>query len=120
MALKLLLPGKLIMEELHGKITLNLNKKPLEALLKKHVTAYDPARFEVVALRLYFANELVLTVFAHDLQNHSSTISSDRVPVKKFKIQITSPADLLGISDNFNFTVCNDKSTLDEMEVINK
>ena len=108
------------MKELNGKITLKLHNGPLNKLLKKHVTAYDPSRFEIVAVRLFFAHELILTIFARDLENHNSTIKEGRVPVKKFKIQITSPADLLEITDSFNFTVTNDAYTLDEIEVINK
>jgi hypothetical protein len=108
------------MEELHGKISLKLNNGPLVSYLRKHVTAYDPSRFEIVAVRFYYASELVLTVFARDLINKSSTVSEGRVPVKKFKIVVTSPGELVGLADSFNFTVCSSSYDLDEMEVINK
>jgi hypothetical protein len=109
-----------IMKDLHGKISVTLKGDKLKELLSKYVAGFDANRFEIVAVRLFSAQELILTVFALDKHNNNTTVHEGRMPVKKFKLEISSPLELPELAEAFNFTVCNEDYRLEEMEVINK
>ena len=110
----------MIMKELHGKISVKMKEPQITALLVKYVSGFEQERFEIVAVRLFSAQELVLTVYAHDKLNQSSTLHQGRIPVKKFKIGVNSALELLELAEAFNFTVCSEEYRLEDMEVINK
>jgi hypothetical protein len=108
------------MTELHGKIGVTFNKEKLEQLCRNLATDFDTRRFDIVAVRLFSGKEHVLTVYAADKDNTSTTITPGRYPVKKFKFILSSPDEFYEVVEAFNFTVSNGEYQLDDMTVMNK
>jgi hypothetical protein len=108
------------MPEFEGKISVNFNEPALNALCAKYVTGFDPARFEIIAVRVFSGNEFIVTIYAFDKQSNTGTISEGKVPVKKFKLERVGGIELLEVIQAFNFTAGSGSHELDEMEVTNK
>lgn len=106
--------------ELHGKITVQMDpEKNIEQLCVKHIPGYDTGRFEVVAVRVFASREFVVTIYAAD-KISQKTVRELRYPVKKFKVQTLSMAELFEFVTAFNFTVHTEHYDIDDMDVINK
>jgi hypothetical protein len=108
------------MTEFKGELSLSFDQPALVDLCRELIPMFDADRFEIVALRLYGGKELVFTVYAEDKETETTTIRPGRYPVKKFKLEISSPSKLYEIIQGFNFTVVHPEYNLGDMEVINR
>jgi hypothetical protein len=108
------------MTEMHGKITVEFDRQALKDLCSKYVAGYDVARFEVVAIRIFCAKEIVLTIYAEDKLNTGSGLGENKFPVKKFKKEIRSHAEFFEFVRAFNFTISAGDYNMEDMEVINR
>jgi hypothetical protein len=107
-------------KDLKGKISVKLfEAMDLEDLCMVHIPGYDKERFQIVAVRVFASKEFIVTVYAEDKQSNK-TVGELRYPVKKFKIQTLSMAELFNFVEAFNFTVSDDDYYLEDMEVTNK
>src|SRR5688572_19302761 len=107
-------------KDLRGKIAVKLfDNMDLEDLCAAHIPGYDRGRFEVVAVRVFASKEFIVTIYAEDKLSQK-TVKELRYPVKKFKIQTLSMAELFNFVEAFNFTVSDDDYYLEDMEVTNK
>lgn len=101
-----------------GKISANLTATKIDDLCTQHIPGYDNKRFKVMAVRIYAGDEFIVTVFAADTF-HQPTFG-DTSLVKKFKITTMQPADIFNYLGSYNFTLVEEKSSLEEMAVLNK
>jgi hypothetical protein len=106
--------------DLRGKMSVKLDtSKDLEDLCEAHIPGYDKKRFQIVAVRVFAAGEFIVTIYAEDKQSNKS-VRELRFPVKKFKIQTLSMAELFQYVEAFNFTVSDDDYYLEDMDVTNR
>jgi hypothetical protein len=97
------------------------NIEKLHQLLVKHIGDYNPDRFELVAVRIYYGKETVVTIYSLDKnRQEGSNFSKEKLPVHKFKVNNLHPAELLPFIEECNFTLTTGNYDLNEMEVINK
>jgi hypothetical protein len=86
-----------------------------------HIANYDPERFEVMAIRFFYGNEIDITLYAVDTERLSaSERNDDGIPVKKFRLPTTFLKDILPLIDDCNFTLTTSDYPLENMRVINK
>jgi hypothetical protein len=86
----------------------------------KHIENYDPLRFEILAIRVFFGKETLITLYAVDKDRKEKSLGDiTRIPVKKFKATLPFLKDLLPFIEECNFTLSTGKYHLAEMEVIN-
>lgn len=110
----------LVKEDLKGAISISfVPGSPIDEFLEKHIENYTIERFEILAVRLYYSKEIILTVYAID-KYYLSSNTNEKVEVKKFKLPIIHLKDLLEFVAEFNFTVSTGKYPMESMEVINK
>lgn len=94
---------------------------PVNEFCAKHIPGYNPERFEILAIRVYYGHELIVTFFAVDKEHLGhDPYEEGRIPVKKFKLDNLHVKDFLPFIDECNFTVSTDEYLLEDMEVINK
>ena len=105
---------------MQGKIAMEFDRKALKDLCAKYIPGYDASRYEVVAIRLFCAKEIVLTIYAEDKNNSVSGLAENKFPVKKFKKQIHSPAEFFEFVQAFNFTISSGDYNMEDMEVTNR
>ena len=111
----------LITDDLAGVISLNfVPGSPVDEFLEKHIENYTTERFEILAIRVYYGKEIILTVYAVDKFHLTSNGGSEKIPVKKFKLPHLHFKDILDFVADFNFTVTTGKYRLEDMVVINK
>ena len=91
----------------------------LQDLCIKHIPGYEKERFDIVAVRVFASKEFIVTIYAADKQSNK-TVKEMRYPVKKFKVQSLSMAELFDFVEAFSFTVSDDNFYLEDMEVTNK
>jgi hypothetical protein len=96
------------------------NGHPFNSFCAEHIENYDPDRFEILALRVYSGKETYVTVFAVDRSRQENTKVVDKIPVKKFRLNIEFIADLLPYIDEWNFTLTTGSFPLSDMEVVNR
>lgn len=108
------------MSEMQGKITMEFDKEAIKDLCVKFIFGYDPARFEVVAIRLFCAKEILLTIYAEDKLSNGSGLGENKFPVKKFKKPIISPGEFFEFVKAFNFTITAESYNMEDMEVTNR
>jgi len=86
-----------------------------------HIENYNPDRFEVLAVRFYHGKETVITVYAIDKNRlEGTTFDKDKMPVKKFKLNLVFLKDILLFVKECNFTLTTGHYPLEDMMVINK
>lgn len=109
-------------EELKGRISLKFQDgKTLDEFCENNFQNYDKNRFEAIAIRFYYGKEIMITLYALDKDRHrEKDFSLDKLPVKKFKTNAISLAQVLPFIAEFNFTLTSASYALDAMEVINK
>ncbi|MES2285119.1 MAG: hypothetical protein V4547_05470 [Bacteroidota bacterium] len=107
---------------LKGKISLKLQpEKNLDGFCESYFDNYDKERFEAIAIRLYYGKELIVTLYALDkARQQGGGFYFGKLPVKKFKTNAISLAQVLPFVEEFNFTLTSGKYPLDAIEVINK
>lgn len=105
-----------------GGIHVTLSEgQTLDDLCAQYIDDYNPDRFEAVAIRLFAGKETIVTIYALDkIRQESSTADSNKLPVKKFKLEQVSVRELLQFFDEFNFTLSSGNYNLEDMEVLNK
>jgi hypothetical protein len=108
------------MSEMQGKIAMEFDREALKDLCMKYIFGYDSARFEVVAIRLFCAKEIVLTIYAEDKLSTGRGLGENKFPVKKFKKPINSPGEFFEFVKTFNFTVAAGDYNMEDMEVTNR
>jgi hypothetical protein len=87
----------------------------------KHIPEYNPDRFEVMALRFYYGKETIVTLYSVDKNRIEGTnFSKDKMPVKKFKLNMDFLKDILPFVEECNFTLTTGNYPLMDMEVINR
>lgn len=110
--------GTGITGDLGGTVSVKL--KPghtFNEFCEKHIPGFNPQRLEAFAVRIYYANEITVTVYAVD---HAEPKSEGHLPVKKFKLNIGSLQGLFAYVDSFNSTITTGNYDLEDMEVENK
>lgn len=101
-----------------GKISASLNVKQIEQFCVQHIPGYDVTRFKVLAIRVFAGEEFIITIFAADAFHQP--IFGEVSPVKKFKLTNMKPVDIFSIMNDYNFTLFDKESEIEEMIVINK
>jgi hypothetical protein len=111
-----------IKDDLGGATSLKL--KPgvdLNGYCASHIPDFDANRFEVVAIRLYYGKETIVTLYARDKTRPESVSGKeDKFPVRKFKLEWNFLQELLPYIEEFNTTMVTGDFPLDNMEVMNK
>jgi hypothetical protein len=94
---------------------------PVEDFCAKRIEGYNPERYKVLALRLFYGKEIVLTIYAVDKEHFGrGKYAEGVVPVKKFKLNNLYLRDLLPFIEECNFTLTTGEYPVKDMEVINK
>jgi len=91
-------------------------------LLGSRLANYNPDRFDAVALKVFIKEgKPIVTLFALDKykQDEFSSYPKDKLPVKKFKINIEW-SSLIASVKQFDFVVSNNAYDIDDILVINK
>ena len=110
----------------HGDISGNIavtmaNGQTLDDFCVQHIPDYNRDRFEAFAMRLFLGKETVITVYAVDtLRQEDSDLKSEKIAVKKFKINTLQVNELFSYCASFNCTLTTGNYALEDMEVMNK
>jgi hypothetical protein len=109
-------------EELKGVISLKVTPgKTLDEFCEKNFHNYNPNQYEPVAIRFYYGKEVIVTLYALDkIRQHETTLSYNKLPVKKFKNQNFGFSDVIAFVEEFNFTLTTGMYAIEDMQVINK
>ncbi len=109
-------------EILKGSISLELKAtKTIEEFCRDHFDNYNSEQFEAIAIRFYFGQENMVTLYALDkLKQTGITFNYNKLPVKKFKSSQLSIIEALQYIDELNFTLSIGNYPLEDMGVINK
>lgn len=96
--------------------------KTFREFCEKNFVNYDPDQHEPIAIRFFYGQETVVTLYALDKfrQEGTNYNTDEKVPVKKFKSVSIALIDILPYLLEFNFTLGAGNYDLDEMEVVNK
>jgi len=107
---------------LKGRISLKFKpEKNLDEFCESNFEHYDKERFEAIAVRLFYGDEIIVTLYALDKARQQGEVYyCGKLPVKKFKTTTISLAQVLPFIEEFNFTLTSGRYPLDEIEVINK
>lgn len=88
---------------------------------RTHIGNFNPDRYEIVAVRLFYKTEPILTFYALDKSRQEGTsFTPGKIPVKKFKLQLSSISDILPFIEEMNLTLTTGNYPLADLEVINK
>jgi hypothetical protein len=111
-----------INERINGTVTVEFQPgRSLIEFCERNFQNFDPDRFEVVAVRLYFGMEMIITLYALDkARQEGSNYNINRLPVRKFKLNNLSALDVLEFVSEFNLTLSTGNYDISDMEVINK
>ncbi len=111
----------LIKDDLGGVISLKLREGgSLNDYCFKHIDGYDPDRFEALAIRVFFGKETIITVYALDKNAQENTVSAEKMPVRKFKMDGSFLKDIIPFIEACNFTLTTGNYPLEDMKVINE
>ena len=108
------------MIEMYGKIAVEMDPGDLRELCMQHIPEFSPARYDIVAIRLFAAKENMLTIYVHDKLHQSETLPEGKYPVRKFKKEVQDPMALFHFIKAFNFTIGDGDHDIEGMEVINR
>ena len=111
-----------IKDDLGGNISVKLkDRNSFNDYCAKHIENYNPDRFEALAIRFFYGKESAITLFAIDKERQEGdNFSADKIPVKKFKLDMRFAGDVLQFIEECNFTLTTGDYPLENMEVINK
>lgn len=112
----------LVAEEITGTLKVQMaNNLSLDDFCAEHINEYNRDRFEAFAIRIFVADETVITVFALDkLRQEDTALNPEKIPVKKFKITNVPVSAVFSYCNSFNCTLTTGNYDLDDMEVQNK
>jgi hypothetical protein len=103
-----------------GKISVTFNQEDIRKICTRYIPDFKEERFEIIALRFFSGKENILTIYAVDKFSESSILPEGKIPVRKFKIELSSIGELMELIAAYNFTLCNEAYSLGEMEVMNR
>lgn len=108
--------------DISGTIAVTMaNGKTLDDFCVQHITDYNRDRFEAFAIRLFSGKETVITVYAVDsIRQEDNDLKSEKIAVKKFKINTLPVNELFSYCSSFNCTLTTGNYALEDMEVMNK
>lgn len=108
--------------DISGEIAVTLaNKQTLDDFCIQYIADYNKERFEAFAIRLFLGKETIITVYAVDkVRQKDSDLISDKIAVKKFKLNSIAVNALFSYCGSLNFTLTTGKYPLEKMEVMNK
>ena len=87
----------------------------------KNIRDYNPDRFEAFALRVFYGKETAITLYAIDKDRmEGDNYNKEKMPVKKFKLNILFLQSLPQLIEECNFTLSTSDYDLEDIEVINK
>jgi len=111
-----------IKDDLGGAMSVKFKPgSSIEEYCKNNIENYNPDRFEVLAIRFYYGKETAITLYAIDKERmEGDNFSKDKMPVKKFKLNISFIENFLPFIDECNFTLTTGNYPLIDMEVVNK
>lgn len=111
-----------IKDDLAGPVSIKLkNKESLNSFCSVHIPNYNPDRFEAMAIRVYSGKEKSVTVFAIDKnRQEDNNFSSEKMPVKKFKLDFNLIDKIWPFIEEYNMTLTTGNFPLEDMQVINK
>ena len=97
------------------------NKEDFNSLALKLIDGYNPDRFDAAALRFFIQKgSPVITLYAVDkLRQEQNNYPPEKLPVKKFKIQISLDEFLRHIK-KFDLTITNNAYDVEDILVMNK
>src|ERR1700741_323404 len=109
-----------LQDELEGMISVQLEAgKTVDDFCERHFNNYNKEQYEMIALRLYYGKEIIVTLYALDkFKQEETNFYYKKLPVKKFKTSVLTMADVLSYVQEFNFTLTADNYSLDNIEVI--
>jgi hypothetical protein len=108
--------------DLTGEVSVSLhNEESLDDIFSKYIHDYNKDRFEAIAVRIFAGKENVITLYAADkIRQADNGRNTDKIPVKKFKIEGMSWNELLPFLSSFNCTLHTNNYPLEAMEVVNR
>ena len=111
-----------IKDDLGGAMSIKFKKgSSFDEYCRNNIENYNPDRFEVLAIRLYYGKETNITLYAIDKDRmEGDNFKKDKIPVKKFKLNISFLQSILSFIDECNFTLTTGNYPISDMEVINK
>lgn len=83
-----------------------------------HIVGFDPDKLEILAVRLFYGDEITVTVYAAEKQRQDSPDGT--IPVRKFKLQVDFLKDIMAFVETCNFTLSTGHYPLDQMRIVNK
>jgi hypothetical protein len=107
--------------DLTGHASVDLYEKDFN-VFGSRLVKYNPDRFDAVALKVFVKKgKPVVTLFAVDKykQEESSNYPKDKLPVKKFKVNIEW-SNFIASVKQFDFVVSNEAYDIDDILVLNK
>lgn len=108
--------------DLTGEVSVSLKEgQSLDDICVKYIHDYNRDRFEAIAMRLFVGKENIVTLYAVDkVRQEDSTVTADKIPVKKFKITGLPLQELIPYLESVNCTVGTNNYPIEAMEVVNK
>jgi len=116
---KKLPPNETRYNDLVGVISINLGESSTFNEFAAEITGYDISAYEAVALRVYFENSPVITVYAKYKNEPMSSENGNKLRVHKFKKEINLN-QFFSKLNAWNFTVTAGNYDIENMEVVNK
>lgn len=116
---KKLPPNETRYSDLIGVISINLDENTSFNEFASELAGYDASAYEAVAIRVYFENSPVITVYAKFKTETISSENGSKLRVRKFKKEI-SLDQFFNKLNSWNFTVTAGNYDIENMEVVNK
>lgn len=105
-------------DDLVGVVAINLDEHKNFNSIAASIGAYDPSRFEAVALRVFIQHTPVVTLYAKEKEAIQDVNAKNKLQVHKFKKEM-SFEELFSKFRKLNFTVTAGEYDIDNMEVVN-
>jgi hypothetical protein len=107
-------------QDLSGNISVNLVDHKNLTELTSSLAGFNPDRFEAIAVRVFIESALQVTIFAIDKSKQENWSKTDKLPIHKFKLDVTDLSVIMLMVQQVNFTLTTGEFDLEDMEVINK
>jgi hypothetical protein len=110
-----------IKDDLGGAMSVKFKPgNSFNAFCSQHIENYNPDQYDILAIRVYYGKETLVTVYAVDRLRQENAQVVDKIPVKKFKINAAFLSDIVPFIEECNFTLTTGRYPLCDMEVINR
>ncbi|HLP12963.1 MAG TPA: hypothetical protein VK177_13595 [Flavobacteriales bacterium] len=108
-----------IKDDLGGAMSVKFKPgSSFNAFCSEHIENYNPDRYEILAIRVFYGKDTYITLYAVDRSHQEKSPVVDKIPVKKFKLNTKFLADLIPFIEECNFTLTTGSYPLSDMEVI--